>query len=84
MKDAEWFHKQILSVAATPQPGYGGNVILAMEIYAEIDSHDERHAYQKALEIMLRSDDYKEREYAVNLCLGFFVFRDALKIDRDS
>jgi hypothetical protein len=35
-------------------------------------------AITDALELMLRSDSDTEREFAVTVCLGFFVFRDAI------
>jgi len=60
-----------------PAPDYGGNVIRSMEIYRDA-ANCERRAYQDALEIMLRSEDAREREFGVTLCLGFFVFRDAI------
>ena len=67
----------LLEHMRNPAPDYGGNVIRSMEIYRDAEVGD-RRAYQDALEFMLRSEDALEREFAVTLCLGFFVFRDAI------
>ena len=67
----------LLDHMRNPAPDYGGNVIRSLEVYRDADVSEWR-AYQDALEIMLRSEDAREREFAVSLCLGFFVFRDAL------
>jgi hypothetical protein len=48
-----------------------------MELYRDAQPA-ERRSYQDALEMLLRSNDAQEREFAVSLCLGFFVFRDAI------
>lgn len=79
MKTVDDFYGEILSAKDRPQAGYGGTVLPAMEIYAGIQTHEERKAYQDALEKMLTSDNEGIRTFAVNLCLGFFVFRDVLR-----
>ena len=78
MRDADWFYKSILDVRKNRHLGYGENVTSAIKIYSEIDSPEERREYQRALEMMLQSSNPQDREYAVNLCLGFFVFRDSV------
>ena len=83
MRDKEYFYKEILIAKDNPQPGYGGNVLPAMEIYANIDSLDERKAYQDALEKLLQSDVEEIRKFGVVLCLGFFVFRDVIRKQED-
>jgi hypothetical protein len=78
MRNTDDFYTEILRAKGRPRPGYGGNVLPAMEIYADIEASQERRVYQDALEKMLRSDDENIRRFAVDVCLGFFVFRDAL------
>ena len=46
--------------------------------YATLKDPSERKQFQDALEAMLRSDNEEWKDYAVTLCLGFFVFRDAV------
>jgi hypothetical protein len=79
MKTVDEFYERILSTKNHPRPGYGGTVLPAMEIYADIQSSEERRAYQAAIERMLRAKDEDTRNFAVDLCLGFFVFRDVLR-----
>ena len=78
MKTADDFYKGILQAKKHPRPDYGGRVLPAMEIYAGLRTFDERKAYQDAIEKMLRSEADDVREFAVELCLGFFVFRDVM------
>jgi hypothetical protein len=79
MSGVDNFYRQIIAAKKKPKTGYGGNVIPAMEIYAKLNSPEDRKAYQEALERMLSSKDLEVRRYGINLCLGFFVFRDVLK-----
>ena len=76
-------------VARRPDPAttpslYGGAVMPAIEFYRSLESQEARLAYQDALEQMLRSESEEERSYAVRVCLGFFVFRDAMDNERDA
>ncbi len=57
---------------------YGGNVIPVLEIYKELSTYEERKAFQDALEKMLCDKNEIVRNYAVDICIGFFVFRDAI------
>jgi hypothetical protein len=57
---------------------YGANVLPVMQHYAALKTAGERKEFQDALECMLRSDKQEWKDYAVTLCLGFFVFRDAV------
>ena len=78
MKDSQYFRALILELQKKTTPEYGGNVILAMEEFKKLKNTNEIRAYQDALESMLGDSDPNIREYAVTLCLGFFVFRNAL------
>ncbi|HOY56742.1 MAG TPA: hypothetical protein PK640_01230 [Verrucomicrobiota bacterium] len=49
-----------------------------LEFYRGLQSHEMRQAFQGALEQMLRSEQTEERSFAVDICLGFFVFRHAV------
>jgi hypothetical protein len=77
LRDAEAFRAELLTHMRNPAPDYGGNVIRSMELYRDAQV-DERRSFQDALELLLTSDDAQEREFGVTLCLGFFVFRDAI------
>ena len=61
---------------ATPE--YGGNVMPAMEIFRSLRTPQEKNGYRDALELLLRHDDPKLREFGIFLTLGFFVFRDVI------
>ncbi len=78
MKDIDYFYNEILYAKSKPRVDYGGNVLPAMEIYAAIEVSEEKKAYQDALEKLLKSDIEDVRQFGVDLCLGFFVFRDVL------
>ena len=57
---------------------YGANVVPVIDHYRDLKDYADRRAFQSAVEAMLRSDDRELSEYAVTLCLGFVVFRDAV------
>lgn len=78
MRTTSDFVEAISKARRHPEPGYGGNIFPAVRIYSEITSRDEAQAYQAALEELLQSDDEKLRKFAVNVCLGFFTFYDAI------
>lgn len=80
MKTAAQFRTEIASLRPKKHgpSAYGSRVMPILEIYKKLADYDERRAFQEALELLLRSDDSEERSFAVDICLGFFVFRDAL------
>ncbi len=57
---------------------YGDNVMPLLKMYAGLSAFEERRSFREALETMLADQDPKRREFAVTLCLGFFVFRDSI------
>ena len=61
---------------------YGSRVMPVLELYAGLVEFEERDAFQKALEMLLSDADPERRSFAVDICLGFFVFRDAIRVDR--
>ena len=65
-------------IAKAKEPSYGAPVMPFLELYASLSAHEERRAFQDALEDLLVSSDAVERQRAVDICLGFFVFRDAI------
>ena len=79
MKTVNDFVEEIVKAKSKPEPGYGGNVLPVIKLYAALDSFEERKAFQDALEEMLKSNDETISRFAVNVCLGFFAFRDVLK-----
>jgi hypothetical protein len=57
---------------------HGANVLPVLRHYAGLKDPAARARFQSALEQMLTSGDDETRKYAVTLCLGFYVFRDAI------
>lgn len=57
---------------------YGSNVMPILQLYKSLSSSDERKSFREALEMFLVDLDEKRRKFAVDICLGFFVFRDAI------
>ncbi|MBX3038445.1 MAG: hypothetical protein KF758_16145 [Anaerolineales bacterium] len=59
--------------------GYGENVMPTLELYAKLDDYDERMSYKDALVELLTHSDKNKRDFAVDICLGFFIFRSAIR-----
>ena len=83
MRSADDFKNEILEIKKEVERirdkwDYGANVIPIIEIYKALSTYEERKAFQDALERMLCDKDQNIRSYAVTICLGFFVFRDAV------
>jgi hypothetical protein len=81
MRTADDFLKEILEAKSDIGQNvglYGGNVMPVLEIYKKLGSYEERKAFQDALERMLCDKNKDVRSYAVDICLGFFVFRNAV------
>lgn len=62
----------------TKDTSYGANVMPFLKLYASLPAFEARSAFQGALEDWLSSADSDTRQRAVTICLGFFVFRDAI------
>jgi len=58
--------------------GYGGDVMPILELYQSLSEYDERSSFKDTILKFLEDPDQARREFAVNLCLGFFIFRDAI------
>lgn len=58
--------------------GYGGTVMPILNLYASLSSAEERDAFEAALIRWLTAENDEQQEFAVNICLGFFRFRDAI------
>ena len=58
--------------------GYGEDVIPILDLYAGLSNFDERISFKDALEDFLADPDSSKRNFAVDICMGFFVFRDAI------
>jgi uncharacterized protein (DUF2336 family) len=81
MTDAKSFVKKILSLEPRATGGYseyGSRVMPVLEFYASLKTYEERKAFQDALEQMLTDSRERVRRFAVDICLGFFGFRDAI------
>lgn len=75
---AQSFVKEILALRRKAGPIYGDNVMPAIRRYKELKDPLDRKAFQDALELLLTDPNEETRTYGVTLCLGFFVFRDAV------
>jgi hypothetical protein len=70
-----------LRLGATRRSGhseYGGRVMPVLRLYKNLSGYEEKKAFQDALEMLLKDDDDDRRSFGVDVCLGFFVFRDAI------
>ena len=71
-------YEKITSLEPRPRPGnseYGSRVTPVLAFYASLTSSADRRAFQDALERMLADERETVRKFAVDICLGFFVFR---------
>ena len=78
MDSSDSYRREINRLWRESEPGYGGNVLPVMRLYKALNDPAERQAFQTALEGLLSDGNEEVRAQAVNQCLGFFVFRDAI------
>ena len=76
----DYFYNKILDIRKmnVKNSTYGGSVIPVIKLYKELTVFEERKSFQEAIEKMLCDKDKKIRRFAVDICIGFFVFRDAI------
>ena len=75
------FFEKIVSLEpfqASGNSGYGSRVMPVLELYKGLASYEERCAFRDALEQMLTDERETVRKFAVDICIGFFTFRDAI------
>ena len=70
--------KEQQKIGRLRDPSYGAAVMPVLEIYKRLTTFEDRRAFQDALEMLLTDEDQAKRSFAVDVCLGFFVFRDSL------
>lgn len=58
--------------------GYGEDVMPMLELYAGLSDPEEMSYFEDAIEDFLTDSDKGKRNLAVNICLGFLTFRDAI------
>jgi len=56
----------------------GVHIIPVIELYRNLTTYEEKRAFQDAIERLLVDSDEDIRSYGVDICLGFFVFRDSI------
>lgn len=78
MKDTHYFRNLLLNCRKMATPEYGGNVMPALKAFRALKDANEIRAFQDAIESMLEDGEPAIRKYAVDLCLGFFVFRNVI------
>jgi hypothetical protein len=79
--DAESFFQKIIGLESDQTEGYseyGSRVMPVLELYKSLTTYEERRAFQDALERMLTDERERVRKFAVDICLGFFVFRNSI------
>ena len=57
---------------------YGSNIMPILRMYKDLSDYEEKKFFEAALEAFLTSQDEERRRFAVDICLGFLVFRDAI------
>jgi hypothetical protein len=57
---------------------YGSNVLPLLNLYIHLP-YDEKMCFLDALKSLLTDSDKKEQDFALDICLGFIVFKDAIK-----
>jgi len=80
MRNAQHFRDSILRLRPKEEgpSQYGSRVMPVLELYKSLEAFEERRSFQDALELLLKSESEHDRAFAVDVCLGFFVFRDAI------
>lgn len=81
MQPTHEFFEKIINLLPTKRSGYseyGSRVMPVLSLYRGLSKFEDRQAFQDSLERMLTSPDEEIRRFAVDICLGFFVFRDAI------
>ncbi|MDP1624662.1 MAG: hypothetical protein Q8L64_02725 [bacterium] len=83
-KNAEYFIKAFgKQMAENKRLGhtnipYGSNVMPILRMYKDLSEYDERREFEDALEAFLTSGEEEKRRFAITICLGFLIFRDAI------
>lgn len=83
-KDMMYFTQEIEKQRAQSRrlkPGnsvYGSNVMPILQMYKDLSDFEDRKHFREALESLLIDSDPAKRQFAVDICLGFFVFRDSI------
>ena len=73
--------KEILARRPKGRSGYseyGSRVMPTIEFFNSLNNKD-RELFYEALKLLLRDEDATVRDFAVALCLGFFVLRDSVE-----
>lgn len=73
--------KEILARRPKGRAGYsvyGSRVMPAIEFFNSLDNKD-REIFYETLKLLLNDEDTSVRDFAVALCLGFFVLRDSVE-----
>ncbi len=82
-KDVNYFYEEFEKQRiknkrfSTSNTIYGSNVMPILKMFKELSS-DEKRGYLEVLESLLASPDNERRKFAIDMCLGFFVFRDSI------
>ena len=84
VKDVEYFKKlfvkqiKFIKRHARSNRGYGEDVMPILDAYHNLTEFDERKSFRDAIVSFLEDPDDEKRDFAIELCLGFFQFRDAI------
>jgi len=47
-------------------------------MYKDLSDYEEKRCFEAALEAFLTSPDEEKRCFALDICLGFLIFKDAI------
>ena len=57
---------------------YGSNVLPLLNLYNEL-SYDEKSCYLDAIKCLLLDKEKNKQDFAVDICVGFIVFKEEIK-----
>ena len=57
---------------------YGSNVMPILRMYKDLSDYEDKRSFEAALEAFLTSQDQEKRRFAIDICLGFLIFRDSI------
>ena len=71
---------RIRSIASTNDRSLDARIASIVKLYRGLETYPERRDFLAALEQMLRQEQTETRSLAVEICVGFFDFRDVVPL----
>jgi hypothetical protein len=57
---------------------YGNNVMPILKVINSLNTYEERMAFLEVIESFLDNSDVEKRRFAIQICLGSIVLKDAI------